>query len=92
MLRTGSCGTAEAVPLSKADFSAFSKAQFIPDAYPTAEAVGLTRRDLIRGSGVRQEETQQGVFGPVAVVAIGLVGVCEEGAMASVLRFDQGDV
>ena len=43
-------------------------------------------------SGVGQEEAEEGVFGPVAVVAGGGVGLGEEGAVASVVGFDEGDV
>lgn len=46
----------------------------------------------VRRSGVGLEEAQEGVFGPVAVVLGGGVGVGEEGAMAAVTRLGEGDV
>ena len=41
---------------------------------------------------VGEEEAEEGVFGPVAVVAVGGDGSGEEGAVASVGGFDEGDV
>ena len=44
------------------------------------------------GSGVGQNEAQGGVFGPVAVVVVGEVRGGEEGAVAAVFGFEEGDV
>ncbi len=42
--------------------------------------------------GVCQEEAEEGVFGPVAVVVGGGVGLGEECAVSAVGCFDEGDV
>ena len=52
----------------------------------------LTANEVGSGLLIGQEETEKGVLGPVAVVAVG--GDCggEEGTVAAVRGFDEGDV
>ena len=50
-------------------------------------------RSIVKGSpGVREDEAEGCVLSPVTIVAVGVLGGGEEGAVAAVTGFEEGDV